>query len=78
MILTKKNNSYFENEWDDDIDYELLIIALLETINDICKCNHLNTEEQLKKYIEMGSVDNYTSDDEKKEIYEKYQSEDFK
>ena len=55
----KDNNMYFENSWDDDIDINILIISLLETINDICKDNGLNTEIQLLKYIQMGSVDQF-------------------
>lgn len=65
ITFNKENNNYFENEFNENIDKHLLIIALLETINDVCKYYDLNTNEQLKKYIEMGSIDNYTSSQEK-------------
>ena len=57
--FNKKDNNYFENEYSNEIDKYILIIALLETINDICKDNNLDTKEQLEKYIKMGSIDNY-------------------
>jgi hypothetical protein len=63
--FNKQNNYYFENEYEDTIDPYILIISLLETINDICKDFDLDTNEQLKKYIKMGSVDNYISEEEK-------------
>lgn len=66
-IEFKENcHNYFENEWNNDIDSELLIIALLETINDICEEHNLDTNQKLKRYINMGSVDNYLSEEEKK------------
>lgn len=64
---------YFETEWNNDIDTELLIIALLETINDICKHYNLDTNQKLKRYISMGSVDNYLSEEEKK-LKDKYKT----
>lgn len=67
----KEDHNYFENEIDNDIDYNLLIISLLETVNDICKENDLDTNEQLRRYIEFGSVDNYATDEEK-ELMKKY------
>ena len=63
--FNKENNCYFENEYSNEIDPDILVISLLETINDICKQNKLNTTDQLKKYIKMGSVDNYVGDYEK-------------
>ena len=65
ITFNKENNNYFENDFNENIDKYLLIIALLETINDICEYYDLDTNEQLKKYIEMGSIDNYTSSQEK-------------
>lgn len=62
--FNKQDNNYFENQWNNDIDADILIIALLETINDICKENNLNTNEKLKRFINMGSVDNYNTEDE--------------
>ena len=55
------NNGFekFENEWNDNIDPNILILSLLETVNDICKDNDLDTNAYLEKYIQMGSVDNY-------------------
>lgn len=64
--FNKENNNYFENEYEKEINPYILIIALLETINDICKDNNLNMEKQLKKYIDMGSVDNYIGEEERK------------
>jgi hypothetical protein len=69
----KDCNNYFENEVNNDIDCNLLIIALLETINDICKANKLGTEQQLQRYIELGTVDNYTSNEEK-QLMERYKT----
>ena len=66
--FNEKENNYFENEWSNDIDYNILIISLLETINDICLEHDLNTNEQLKKYIELGSIDNYNTDEEKEKM----------
>ncbi len=63
--FNKENNNYFEAEYNNDIDANILIISLLETINDICEDYNLNTNEQLKAYIKMGSIDNYTSNYEK-------------
>jgi len=63
--FNKQDNCYFENEYNNEIDTNILIISLLETINDICKQYNLDTNEQLKKYIEMGSIDNYIGDYEK-------------
>lgn len=68
--FNKENSNYFESAYNDDIDVNILIISLLETINDICKDYNLNTNEQLKKYIQMGSIDNYISDYEKKVMEE--------
>lgn len=65
ITFNKENNNYFENEFNENIDKYLLIIALLETINDVCEYYDLDINEQLKKYIEMGSIDNYTSSQEK-------------
>ena len=62
--FNKENNNYFENQWNNDIDTDLLIISLLETINDICKEKGLNTNEKLENYIKMGSVDNYNTEEE--------------
>lgn len=62
----KDNHNYFENEVNNDIECNFLIISLLETINDICMANKLETEKQLQRYIELGSVDNYTNDEEKR------------
>ena len=71
--FNKEDNCYFENEFNNDIDYNLLIISLLETVNDICKEYNLDTNEQLKKYIKQGSVDNYATEEEKK-LMEKYKT----
>lgn len=57
-------HNYFENERNNDIEPELLIISLLETVNDICKEHGFDTNQQLKRYIDMGSVDNYNSQEE--------------
>lgn len=65
ITFNKENNNYFENDFNENIDKHLLIIALLETINDVCEYYDLDTNEQLKKYIKMGSIDNYTSSQEK-------------
>lgn len=65
ITFNKENNNYFENDFNENIDKYLLIIALLETINDICEYYDLDINEQLKKYIEMGSIDNYISSQEK-------------
>ena len=62
--FNKENNNYFENQWNNDIDADILIIALLETINDICIEKKLNTKEKLEKFIKMGSVDNYNTEEE--------------
>lgn len=61
----KENIYHFENTYSIEIDPDILVISLLETINDICKRNNLNTVDKLKKYIKMGSVDNYIGDYEK-------------
>lgn len=65
ITFNEENNNYFENDFNENIDKYLLIIALLETINDICEYYDLDINEQLKKYIEMGSIDNYISSQEK-------------
>ena len=62
--FNKENNNYFENQQNNDIDTDLLIISLLETINDICKEKGLNANEKLENYIKMGSVDNYNTEEE--------------
>lgn len=66
----EEDNNYFENEWNNDINYNLLITALLETVNDICIENNLETDIQLKKYIAMGSIDNYTTEEENAKMKE--------
>lgn len=71
--FNENEHNYFENEWNNDIETELLIISLLETINDICEENNLNTSELLKKYMELGSIDNYNSLEEKEKM-EKYKT----
>lgn len=58
--FSKKDTSFFETSFNTAVNTDKLIIALLETVNDICKDAGLNTNEQLKKYIQLGSVDNYT------------------
>jgi len=63
-------HQYFENEWNNDIETEILIISLLETINDICEEHKLNTTEQLLKYIQMGSIDQYITTKEKEKMKE--------
>ena len=55
----EEDNCYFQNEFNRDIDYHILIIALLETLNDICKEYDLNFKKQIEKYLELGSVDDY-------------------
>jgi len=58
--FNKEYNNYFISKVaTNKIDYNILIIALLETINDICGIYNLNTNEQLEKYMKMGSIDNY-------------------
>ncbi len=49
ITFNKKNNNYFESDFNENIDKYLLIIALLETINDICEYYDLDINEQLKK-----------------------------
>jgi len=71
--FNKQDNDYFENQWNNNIDANILVIALLETINDICKENNLNTNEQLEKYMNMGSIDNYNTEDEKR-LKEEYKT----
>lgn len=61
-------HNYFENERNNDIEPEMLIISLLETINDICEEHNLNTEKQLVRYIKYGSVDMYNSPEEKEKL----------
>ena len=69
----ENEHNYFENEWNNDIEPNILIISLLETINDICIENKLNTNTQLKKYMELGSIDNYNSLEEKEKM-ERYKT----
>lgn len=71
--FNKQDNDYFENQWNNNIDANILVIALLETINDVCKENNLNTNEQLEKYMNMGSIDNYNTEDEKR-LKEEYKT----
>ncbi len=59
----KKDKNHFFNEIDNSIDCNLLIISLLETLNDICKEHHLDFKEQIKKYLELGSYDDYIGDE---------------
>ena len=66
--FNENEHNYFENEWNNEIETELLIISLLETINDICVEHKLDTNTQLKRYIYMGSVDNYISSEEKEKM----------
>lgn len=54
----ENDNCHFLNEYDNDIDYNLLIISLFETINDICIQHELDLKEQFDTYLELGSVDN--------------------
>lgn len=61
-------HNYFENERNNDIEPEMLIISLLETINDICKEHNLDTKKQLERYIHMGSVDSYNTPEEKEKL----------
>jgi len=69
----KTDNQYFEDEWNNDIDCKLLILALLETINDICQEHNLDMTNLLAKYVVMGSMDCYNSAEEK-ELMEKYKT----
>ena len=70
----EEDNRYFENEWNNNIEYDLLILSLLETVNDICIEYNLNTNEQLQKYMTLGSIDNYNNEEEirKKEEYKTF------
>lgn len=74
ISFNKYDNNYFEDEYDNDIDCNILIISLLETINDICRDNNLNVNEELQKYIELGSIDNYNTEEDIK-LKEKYKKE---
>lgn len=71
--FNENEHNYFENERNNTIEPEILIIALLETINDICKEHKLDTKQQLKKYIHMGSTDNYNTPEEKEKM-QKYKT----
>ncbi len=55
----KNEFNYFEDEYSNEIDCDLLIISLLETINDICIDNNLDMKEKLNSYMKLGSIDNY-------------------
>lgn len=66
--FSKEDNNYFEDEYDADINPNILIISLLETINDICKDNNFNSSDILKQYIEMGSIDLFNPQEEKTKI----------
>lgn len=66
--FNENEHNYFENEWNNDIETDILIISLLETINDICIEHKLDTNTQLKKYMVLGSIDNYNSLEEKEKM----------
>lgn len=68
--FNKQDNNYFENEWNNNIDTNILLISLLETINDICEEHDIDTTEILARYIRMGSIDKWATDYEK-ELMEK-------
>lgn len=76
--FSKTDNNYFESTYDDDINVDILIISLLETINDICNANGLDCNEQLLNYLSMGSIDNYTNQEEKDAIFSALESKDMK
>ena len=59
----KENERKFYNEWNEKIDYNLLIISLLETLNDICKHYNLDIKQQMANYLELGSCDDYCGDE---------------
>ena len=66
--FNEDEHNYFENEWNNEIETDILIISLLETINDICIEHKLDTNTQIKKYMELGSIDNYNSLEEKEKM----------
>ncbi len=53
----KKDKNHFCNEINNSIDCNLLVIALLETLNDVCKEHNLNFKQQINTYLKLGSCD---------------------
>lgn len=64
LYFNQEDKNDFLNDVDDclkrnEIDPDVLFIALIETARDVCRVINANFEEYLKTSIQLGSVDDY-------------------
>lgn len=64
LYFNEKDKNDFLNDVDDclkrnEIEPEVLFIALIETARDVCKVVNADFKYYLKRCIELGSVDDY-------------------
>lgn len=68
----KENERKFYDDWNKEIDCNLLVISLLETLNDICKYYNLDIKQQMEEYLELGSCDDYMNVDDVEKLVQKH------
>lgn len=67
LYFNDKDKNDFVNDVDhclqrDEVNAEVLFIALIETARDVCRVINADFEDYLKRCIELGSVDDYLKD----------------
>lgn len=64
LYFNQEDKNDFLNDVDDclkrnEIDPDVLFIALIETARDVCRVINADFEKYLKRSIQLGSVDDY-------------------
>lgn len=64
LYFNDKNKNDFLNDIDDclkrnEIDADVLFIALIETARDVCRVINVDFEDYLNRCIKLGSIDDY-------------------
>lgn len=64
LYFNDKNKNDFVNDVDEclkrkEINADVLFIALIETARDVCRVIDADFNDYLKRYVELGSVDDY-------------------
>lgn len=64
LYFNDKDKNDFVNDVDDclkrnEVNAEVLFIALIETARDVCRVINADFEDYLNRCIELGSVDDY-------------------
>ena len=71
LYFNQEDKNDFLNDVDDclkrnEIDPDVLFIALIETARDVCRVINADFEEYLKRSIQFGSVDDYCQQESKR------------